>query len=466
MAEKDGKNEINEKKLNELHVMASELIANHTELAPQTVRNQMAAALSGGYDFADTLHNIYLDYGYPQSLTFFNFWNMFRRFGVAKNVVSLPVDTGWVTEPTVTSTEAFMREIEKLKKKVDLYSRLKGLDQRQRVGRYGGMFMRVRDGKKPEDPLEGSFKVNSLIEMMPLYESQLKVTKSNTDPTSDDFGNPELIQYSTSVAGGRNDQVNANITIHASRIVFVAEGADDGWIYGVPALEAGYNSLLDLRKIIGGGAEGFYKNASQNIIFNLTDPQNASGFEDKLDDFNDKYDDFAQNRMRRAMWTPGMEAKALDSKLVNPKEFFMNALNDIAASSMPVIPATILIGQQTGRLASNEDSRHFLAGVQSRRENFMSDMTRDVLDWCIKWGILPSNPYEVEWDDLLARSDEEKLKSSESMAGINEKQFKSGGEIPFDGDEIREAAGFEKRTLEEPGSEEIDDDDEDEPEEE
>ena len=213
---------------------------------------------------------------------------------------------------------------------------------------------------------------------------------------------------------------------------------------------------MDLRKIIGAGGEGFYKNAAQNIVFKLTDAASASNNEKLLTKFNEHYDDFAHNRARRAMWTPGLEAQVLESSLMNPKEFFTNALNDISAGSK--IPSTILIGQQTGRLASDEDSKHFLSVVQSRRENFMTQLVASLIDWMMLTGILAVSKYEIEWDDLLARSAKEKLESAKDMAETNNKQFLSGQSVPFSPEEIREAAGFEPEEIEEPDGEEIDED--------
>ena len=87
------------------------------------------------------------------------------------------------------------------------------------------------------------------------------------------------------------------------------------------------------------------------------------------------------------MWTPALDPQTLESNLANPKEFFESALNDVAAGTK--IPATILIGQQTGRLASQEDGRSFLSMVQSRRVNFGTDLVNDVIDWMQEYGILP-----------------------------------------------------------------------------
>ena len=146
-----------------------------------------------------------------------------------------------------------------------------------------------------------------------------------------------------------------------------------------------------------------------------------------------------------------MDVDVLSAQLPNSDPFFNAAINDVAAGSK--IPATILTGQQTGRLASDEDSANYLAVVQSRRENFMTDMIMNVFAWLIKWGILPASDIELEWDDLLARSDEDKLNNAEKMSTINEKQFKSGGSVPFSGEEIREAAGYEAEEEELPGGE-------------
>lgn len=422
----------------------------------QSLRGRIAAAISGGYDFADTLHNVYLDYGYPETLEFSHFWNMYRRFGIATNVVELPTDIGWIDEPEVLASEQFRREFEALAKRLSLWTRLKGLDTRQRVGRYAGLFMRVKDGQTPEKPIEGKLSgAAALVQVVPLYEGQLKVLDTDDDPTSETFGLPTVYQFNGGATGNRNEKEANTFNIHPSRIVIAAEGADNGDIYGIPSLEACYNSLLDLRKIIGAGGEGFYKNAAQSVMFELSDPTKAVANQTLLDKFNAEFDAFARNRARRALWTPGLTPKTLDSNLISPKDFFMNALNDVAAASK--IPATILIGQQTGRLASDNDARQLLSMGNSRRKNFQTDMVMSVLEWCMKWGVLPRSPIELVWTDLLASSDEERLANAAKMATINKDQFSSGGSTPFTGDEIREAAGFEAMGEIEPGSEDLPD---------
>lgn len=425
-----------------------------TNASNDTFRSRISSALSGGYDGADTLHNIYEDFGYPEDLTFDEFWNMYRRFGIAKNVVELPVDTGWISPPEIDGSEQFNRDIKLLIDDQNMWQRLKGLDTRQRVGRYAGMFMRVRDGLSPDKPIEGKLSgLGSLVQMIPLYESQLDVVSTDQDPMSDTYGQPTMYQFVGTAEGNRNEDDVSSFNIHPDRVIISAEGADNGGIYGIPALEASFNSLMDLRKIIGAGGEGFYKNAAQSVVFNLKEGASAKGNKDLLDSFNEQFDEFSRNRSRRAMWTPGMESNTLESNLADPKNHFMNALYDVSASCK--IPGTIIIGQQTGRLASSEDSRHFLSLVQSRRENFMSEMVSNVIDWMMERGILPFSDYEIEWDDLLSTSQEEKLLNADRMAEVNLKQFNSGGSAVFDSEEIREAADYETEEDELP-SEDLD----------
>ncbi len=423
-------------------------VNSHTEFpSPRDLRGQISRAISGGFGFDDTMHNIFLDYGYPDQLTFSMLWNMYRRFGIAKNGVEIFPKIGWMDPPTIESSEKVKKGIEDLVEKFQFWNRLKGLDTRQRVGQYAGMFMRVRDNKKPDQPIEGVLPgFDALVDMIPLYEGQLTVQDTNTTETDDDFGKPTMYLFQGGgTAGNRNPFMNASFSIHPSRIVIAAEGSDNGGIYGIPAMEAGYNSLMDLRKIIGAGGEGFYRNASQSIIFNASDPDNIRANTAILDKFNEQFDEFTMDRMRKALWTPGLEAKAIESHLIQADTFFNNAANDAAAGFE--IPVTILIGQQTGRLASGEDIRALLASVQSRRENFQTVMTRDVIDWLMEFGILPMADYDVEQEDALALSNSERLDNVVKMADINGKNFMAGGGLIFSDEVMIEASGNEVEEL-------------------
>jgi hypothetical protein len=136
-----------------------------------------------------------------------------------------------------------------------------------------------------------------------------------------------------------------------------------------------------------------------------------------------------------------MNPSPLNSTLVSSDPHFDAAMSDIAAGSH--IPATILIGRQTGVLASKEDSRLFLTRANSRRENYQTELVLSVLEWMQRWGILAAGSIGLEWEDLLTLSDAERLANAGLMADINQKQYLAGGEIAFSGVQIQQAAGYE-----------------------
>lgn len=389
------------------------------------------AALSGGYDFANTLHHIYADFGYPESLSFPNFWSMYRRFGIARRVVEAKVDLTWRDKPVLEASDEFIETSTKL----DLWRRLEVIDVMQRIGRYAGYFMRVRDGRKPSEPLlPGTLNgAESVVQMLPLYESQLRVESTDNNIESDDFGMPKMYQVYTGNIGNTDPDTNAWANVHPTRVVIASERAIHG-IYGISCLEAPYNSLMDLQKVIGAGAEGLYRNAAQNVVFELQDVDAVAGNEELLEKFNEEFDKFIKDRMRRGLWAPGMKTTQLNAKPVDPEHFFMNALFDVAAAEGT--PAQVIVGAQTGRLAGSNDIEQFLALIQTRREGFGSQLTTKMLDWLILYGVLPADDFKLKWPDALAQSYSQRIENAKVLSDINT------ANPAFTIEEVREAAGY------------------------
>ena len=238
--------------------------------------NVYASLRSGTNDQGDQLHNVYCDFGYPNYLDFFNYWNMFRRFGIAARVVNLVPDLCWLMPPVVTSKNTqFDAEFKALLKNTKLWNRLKGLDKRQRVGRYAGLFIQVSDGKKPDQPVENLNGVANIVNLKPIYEGQLEVTTTEQNNLNPDYGNPTMYNYNSGDVGNRNDEAATSYNIHPSRLIMAAEGADDGSIYGISSLENIFNDLIDMRKISGAGGEGFYQNSRNAPVINVKEGYKA-----------------------------------------------------------------------------------------------------------------------------------------------------------------------------------------------
>lgn len=412
---------------------------------------------SGGYDQADALHNVFEDFGYPCQLNFFNFWNMFRRFGVASAVVEMPADICWLSPPEVKGSDGFDKEFTKLIKSTNLWNRLKGLDKRQRVGRYAGLLIEVRDGKKLSEPVKSLNGVGNVSNLKPIYEGQLEVSTTEKDQASDNFDKPTMYTYNSGAIGDRNDESTFSGQIHPSRLIIAAEGADDGSIYGISSLENIFNDLMDLRKISGAGGEGFYQNTRSAPVISAKEGYKLKLNEKEKESLETEVDNFL-SKWQKKFVSEGLEFTYPNISLDNPKEFADNAWANIAAGSK--LPSDELRGTQTGVLAGDKNSKSTLRSMNSRRENFLTELVTELIDWMILHQVLPASEYEIEWDDLLADSDTDKLSLGEKMAEINERLFRAGLGAVFSEDEIREASGYEKLEFEIP-SESIDDENQD-----
>lgn len=396
---------------------------------------------SGGYDFADTLHNIYCDFGYPAEINFTKAWNMFRRFGPAAAVVNTPPNLSWLIPPDIQPTnegnEKFNREFKLLVKKTNLWNRLKGLDKRQRVGQYAGLFIQVADNKKPSEPVEGLNSIAQVHNLKPIYEGQLKVSTTGQDVKEPNYGQPTMYRFQPSQDGSRNRDENATVEIHPTRIIIAAEGADDGSIYGISALENIYNDLMDLRKISGAGGEGFYQNTRNAPVievdkeFKSPNQKAADALETELDNFLGKW--------QKKFVAKGMKFVYPNIKLDNPKDFAENSWNNISAGSG--IPSNELRGVQTGVLAGDKDNRAKLTMIQSRRENFLNELVTDVVDWFMLHGVIETVEYEIVWDDLIEAGREQRLTNAKTMTEMNQVQSNAGQPAVYEVDEIREEAG-------------------------
>lgn len=402
---------------------------------------------SGFYDNANTRLDVYSVGGYPDTVSFSDLWTAYRRKGLAKVVIDLPVRVCWQTAPHIECKDAkWMAAFERLVEEYCLWERLRALDVRQRIGQYGGLWFIAKEkaGASANTPLQATGP-EGLMLLRPLFESQLEVTQWINDIQSADYGNPQYYNYKAQVPGTKSQGDTASFELHPSRVFVFAEGADDGSIYGIPALESCFNALMDAEKIRCAGGEGFLRNAKQRFALEVTDQQVASSvfsdpkkraaFDEDVDDFNKGFDN--------SLLIAGMKANSMQSQIADPMNHWMICMNEVAASQG--IPVTILIGQMTGRLASDEDQKQLGKFKEDRCNNLLSPMLRRLFAHMAKYNLLPvpSSPIEIWWDNLVESSDSERADLAYKMAQTNDVSMRAGSGHVYSAEEMRVAAGFD-----------------------
>jgi len=392
-------------------------------------------------------------YGYPDQIPFQKMLAAYERGGAGHGAVHRLLDGCWQGKPRIKQPKAdketpWEKKTAQVLRSVRAWHKLRDFDRRNMVGRYAALIYRVADSKALREPLELA---QRLVDIVPVYEDQLTVALWNTDMTSEDYGKPLMYQYKarrlTDV-----DQQGAPMEwqdVHPSRVQIMAEGSVGDMFDGVPMLKAGYNALVDIEKVSGGSAESYLKNSARTITFEYDKDATPSTIGENGEKISVKqaHEDQVRKLNRNqdaAIVTQGGKTAVLQTHTSDPTGAFQLAANLFSASVQ--IPFTVLFGQQTGRLASDEDKADMQARCKSRQENELTPMIEEFIRRMQAIGIIEPSEFEVEFEDIAAPSDKEKFANAKEMAAINGEMFKAGlqGEMPFTGEEIRKATGYKQ----------------------
>jgi len=409
----------------------------------------------------NTKHDYAKDYGWPDNITFDFLYRVYTRNGLAAAAADRLSLRTWQTLPEFWESNkpvesGYESDLRKRFEDIRGWSALIETDLRAFVGGYSGAILRLADNKnfsEPVDRVNGG--VDGIVEIVPAWASQLTVTQWDDNEQSENYGRPLMFQFNESALRDTNTGANSTnqkmrqFNVHPDRVLLWSA---DGTIYARSNLHAGYNSLIDVEKIVGAGGEGFWKNAKSAPVISVEDKFDVQTMAQSLgvtpdlikDAMSERVSDWQQG-FDKLLMLQGMKAEALAVTLPQPNEFFMIAANMFAASVS--IPVRVLIGNQTGERASTEDQIDFNKTCMSRRERVVIPMLRDLLNRFEKWGIIAQKDWIIHWDSLLDSSPSDKMTRAQGMATINNTMLGAmgDGEPAFSVDEIRAELNMDPR---------------------
>lgn len=350
--------------------------------------------------------DLYEVFGYKRDIAFADNYAKWQRQDIAKAIIDRPIKTTWrgpvrLLETKDAEDTPFEKAWETLYDRLKLKSNFVRVDKLTGLGRYGLLLLGFSDVSSPEVwKKEAPAKV-TLVYVKCFSEQTAIVAEYETDPKNPRYGQPKF--YSLTI---KNDISQSAIIVHYSRVLHITEDSMDG-IEGTPRLEAVFNRLDDLEKLVGGSAEMYWKGARPGYQAKI-DPDFTLGAtaEAALHTQIDEY----EHNLRRILTNQGIDLKELGGQISDPKSHVEIQLMMISAVTN--IPKRILIGSEMGELASSEDNQQWLTFIQSRREEFAEpEIIRPFVDMCIEKGILPkpaTGKYDIAWMDLFSPSDKEK----------------------------------------------------------
>jgi hypothetical protein len=398
----------------------------------------------------------WVQFGYPETLTPEHLLKAYLRGGPGFRAVHHILDRCWQEWPRVKlkasdAETPWETRLQGILEKVNAWPKLQDWDRRNMVGRFSGLILRVADGKQLREPL---MRASRLVDLVPVYEHQLKVVGWDSDSSSDTFGQPTMWQYRMRTSDRQDTQGQPEqwVDVHPSRVLILAEGAvGDDFFDGIPLLQPGFNALVDLEKVSGGSAESYLKNSARVLKFTFdkdSDPQkltqsadgSASGktlgqaIEEKARGLNTNID--------ASVAVQGGDVGTLQTTMHDPRGAWEIAANTFAAAVG--IPFTILFGQQTGRLASDEDKKADNARCKSRQRNLLTGAVTALIRRLQACGIVEASDFEVEWKPLDAMGDGEKADIASKLATINKDMVAAGRNAPFSENEVRKVLDYEE----------------------
>lgn len=424
------------------------------------IRRRQALAASFGGTLDGKRPAAWVEYGYKESLSFSDYLNAYERGGPAFGAVHRILNKCWQSKPRIKRPETdeesdWEKKLSKLMRGIQAWSKLRDWDRRNLVGRYAGLIYRVGDGKRLAEPMDSA---RRLVDIVPVFEDQLKVTAWHTDETdADNYGKPKMWQYRARrpTATDTQGQPDTWIDVHPSRVQILAEGAvGDDFFGGVPLLRAGFNSLVDLEKISGGSGESFLKNSSRVMVFEFekgtptviqTNNPDGSTSNKSAGDVLEEKTQALNTSIDKSVVIAGGKATTLQTTISDPTGAFNLAANLFSASVQ--IPFTILFGQQTGRMASDEDRSDFNERCAGRREDLLTPAIEEFVRRMQACGVIEAGEFEVEWEALDSPGDAQKAELLGQYTTAMKQAFDAGLAEPlFDANELRGVVDFEERT--------------------
>ena len=409
-------------KLNELNQM---LLARNSQT---TMRQELINRLLSDQRDIDS------ECGYPLTLGIDDYQIIYDRQGLGTRVVKILPEECWAINPDVFETEEpdeteFERDWNALAKDFNVFSYLSRIDILSGIGRFGALLIGIDDGKDLAEPVEGidpitgeaqdSPSEKKLLYLKPFGEKVVTVQSKETNVTSPRFGYPTM--YSIVLEDATQEQATSNtISVHWSRILHICDNRETSDIYGIPRLQDVYNYLIDIKKILGGSGEMFWKGGFPGISYEVGNGGDTGATievdTDTVEEQIEKY----QAGLQRYMILENITAKSLAPQVASPAEHLKANVQSIAMTKG--IPYRILLGTEEAKLASTQDKSTWNTRVAKRQEDYVSPfVVRLFIDRMFDLGILNRiDEYFIEWEDLNSPTDMDKaevaLKKTEALA--------------------------------------------------
>lgn len=402
------------------------------------------------YSILDPRRDIDKECGYPRDIIPRQYRFMYDREGVASRVVDIYPDECWAVDPEIYESEGatktpFEQDWEDLcmDGENNPLHYLHRLDVLSGIGRFGVLLIGTDDGLDMAQPLPGLNPDGSpngkssgynVLYLRAYDESMAFILDYERDISNPRYGRPTFYHLlMANIIPNMMPTEPANVTIvskivHWTRVLHAADGRETSEVFGVPRMRKVFNRLCDVRKILGGSGEMFWKGGFPGYSFELSPELTLAGVQVDRDKLERQLERYA-NGMQRYLAIVGLQAKSLAPQVANPDPTLTAHLNSIAISIG--CPLRIFTGSEQAQLASGQDVRTWNRRLTRRQRRYLSPlMVRPFVDRMIAIGrVRPpkSKNYDIHWPDVNMPSAEDQSKIADRQTACMLKYITGGG---------------------------------------
>lgn len=381
------------------------------------------------------------------------------RSEVADRVCGVYPDECWAVYPWVYETDdqkttGFEQDWEALLFRINVWHYLHRGDKLSRRGRFAIVLMGWDDKAGLQNPIRGfdgtvtwDGHLNrtrgkppappKLLYLQTYSEDLVQVARRDLDPNSPRFGQPLLYRVTITDprAGSANEEQigpggpGTRIDVHWTRCIHLAEVRETSDTFATIPLRPVLNRILDLRKVLGGSGEMFWRGAFPGYSFE-TIPNLVEESEMDEDSVKEQFEAYA-NGLKRYLALTGVTAKALTPQMADPTNTVMMHLKLLCSQINVPLPVFL---------------QEYPPGWDQSKVEWNSRLARRQKLYLNPWAIQPfvnrlldvgflrqpkSKTYKIGWVDLNAVSVKDQATIALKQAQALLQYVTSGAEVVF-----------------------------------
>lgn len=402
-----------------------------TRQSLQTMAQTLArlSATRAGVTFSGE-RDLYETLGYKRILAYEDYKERYERGGIASRIIDAFPDATWRAFPTVRdrgkadeeTLSPFEMAWQALVERLNLHAVLMRADRLASLGHYAVVVLGLRGQTDWQTEAQSVRSPDDLVYLNVYSEEHAQIQTLASEERSPLFGQPAsyLIDFSrraertTFLEGWQRPALGgrygAPIPVHASRVLHVSERGLEDDLLGTPRLQAVWNYLDDLEKVVGGTAEMTWQDAKRRLVLSLAaDAQLDAADEAAL---TAEVEEFVHS-LRNFLRVQGAEVTQLAGSVPNPTGVVTGLLDLIAGTVR--IPKRLLVGSERGELASVQDDQNWAATILERqRLHAEPRLVRPLIARCQALRLLPPLPagVAVEWAPLVVPTESQRAQSA------------------------------------------------------